>query len=45
MINKKDLCFYRVDNFMGFPPFLVPSAWILQELIEKIKKDENYSEF
>jgi hypothetical protein len=43
MINKKDLCFYRVDNFMGFSPFLVPSAWTLSELIQKIKKDGNYT--
>lgn len=43
MISKKDLCFYRVDNFKGFSPFLVPSVWTLRELIEKVKKDGNYS--
>lgn len=45
MINKKDLKFYRVDNFRGTQPFLVPSQLTLAELIVKVQNENTYDEF
>lgn len=45
MINKKQLKFYRVDNFKANMPFLVPASFTLQQLIERIKEQKTYSDF
>jgi hypothetical protein len=45
MINKRELKFYRVDNFKGKAAFLVPSCFTLAELIARVKQGEEYQEF
>ena len=45
MINKKQVKFYRVDNFKANNPFLVPASFTLQQLIDKVKEQKVYSEF
>jgi hypothetical protein len=42
MMNKKDLKFYRVDNFKGCLPFLVPSSFTVSDLIAKVNNTNLY---
>jgi hypothetical protein len=44
-MRKKDLKFYRVDNFKNYPAFLVPSDYSLHHLLQQIQLQQLYSNF
>lgn len=44
-MRKKDVKFYRVDNFKNYPAFLVPSDYLLQHLLQQVQLQQLYSNF